>query len=198
MLWRGQALWAEPWWRNALCFPLLCPQTVEAAYGLVQDQLREGLVALREECSASAKQQEALIRSDMDQIISSRAFLEGKLQGMSTLQHKPWLWVRCVCVCNEEPSCSGEQESQCTLPQVSVLFSLGSLIFLITLPFFFMLFFLLPASRIGRGEEKWQEKERKTVKLRKREFGTFSQFAPSNVNSKPRQLQTWQGGSTSR
>ncbi|KAJ8274457.1 hypothetical protein COCON_G00090820 [Conger conger] len=56
--------------------------TVEAAYALVQDQLREGLVALKEECAASAKQQEALIRSDMDQIISSRAFLEGKLQAM--------------------------------------------------------------------------------------------------------------------
>ncbi|KAJ8270304.1 hypothetical protein GJAV_G00112740 [Gymnothorax javanicus] len=56
--------------------------TVEAAYALVQDQLREGLLALRDECAASAKQQEALIRSDMDQIISSRAFLEGKLQVM--------------------------------------------------------------------------------------------------------------------
>ncbi|KAJ8357198.1 hypothetical protein SKAU_G00199920, partial [Synaphobranchus kaupii] len=56
--------------------------TVEAAYALVQDQLREGLTALREECAASAKQQEALIRSDMDQIISSRVFLEGKLQAM--------------------------------------------------------------------------------------------------------------------
>ncbi|XP_035277761.1 protein Niban 1-like [Anguilla anguilla] len=56
--------------------------TVEAAYALVQDQLREELATLREECSASAKQQEALIRSNMDQIISSRTFLEGKLQAM--------------------------------------------------------------------------------------------------------------------
>ncbi|XP_036410282.1 protein Niban 1-like [Megalops cyprinoides] len=54
--------------------------TVEAAYALVQDQLQEGLAALKEECRASARQQEGLIRSDMDQIISSRAFLEGKLQ----------------------------------------------------------------------------------------------------------------------
>ncbi|KAI1882920.1 hypothetical protein AGOR_G00239860 [Albula goreensis] len=56
--------------------------TVEAAYTLVQEQLGEGLATLREECATSARQQEALIRSDMDQIISSRTFLEGKLQTM--------------------------------------------------------------------------------------------------------------------
>ncbi|KAJ8409491.1 hypothetical protein AAFF_G00228920 [Aldrovandia affinis] len=56
--------------------------TVEVAYSLVQDQLAEGLAALREECRDWARQQEALIRSDMDQIVSSRSFLEGKLQVM--------------------------------------------------------------------------------------------------------------------
>uniref|UniRef100_A0A8B9HDP7 Niban apoptosis regulator 1b n=1 Tax=Astyanax mexicanus TaxID=7994 RepID=A0A8B9HDP7_ASTMX len=56
--------------------------TVEATYVLVQEQLREGLQSLKEECREAAKQQEALIRSDMDQIINSRTFLQTKLQGL--------------------------------------------------------------------------------------------------------------------
>lgn len=55
---------------------------MEAAYLLVQDQLQKGLVALKAECQEAAKQQEGLIRSHMDEIISSRAFLAGKLRGM--------------------------------------------------------------------------------------------------------------------
>ncbi|XP_029105882.1 protein Niban-like isoform X1 [Scleropages formosus] len=54
--------------------------TVEAAYLLVQEQLSEGLAALKEECRTEAKQQEGLIRANMDQIINSRAFLMDKLQ----------------------------------------------------------------------------------------------------------------------
>ncbi|XP_018609777.1 protein Niban-like [Scleropages formosus] len=54
--------------------------TVEAAYLLVQEQLLKGFTALKGECQAVAKQQETLIRSHMDQIVSSRAFLEGKLK----------------------------------------------------------------------------------------------------------------------
>ncbi|XP_072547509.1 protein Niban 1 [Salminus brasiliensis] len=56
--------------------------TVEATYGLVQEQLRDGLQSLKDECREAAKQQEALIRSDMDQIINSRTFLETKLQAL--------------------------------------------------------------------------------------------------------------------
>ncbi|XP_030630585.1 protein Niban 1 [Chanos chanos] len=56
--------------------------TVEATYALVQEQLSEGLQALKEECREAAKKQEALIRSDMDQIINSRTFLETKLQSL--------------------------------------------------------------------------------------------------------------------
>ncbi|XP_036421218.1 protein Niban 1 [Colossoma macropomum] len=56
--------------------------TVEATYELVQEQLREGLQSLKDECREAAKQQEALIRSDMDQIVNSRTFLETKLQGL--------------------------------------------------------------------------------------------------------------------
>uniref|UniRef100_A0AAZ3QLV0 Niban 1/2/3 domain-containing protein n=2 Tax=Oncorhynchus tshawytscha TaxID=74940 RepID=A0AAZ3QLV0_ONCTS len=54
--------------------------TLEAAYHLVQDQLREGLKGLKEECKETARSHEALLRSDMDQIASSRTFLQAKLQ----------------------------------------------------------------------------------------------------------------------
>ncbi|XP_035390306.1 protein Niban 1 isoform X2 [Electrophorus electricus] len=56
--------------------------TVEATYELVQEQLRVGLLALKEECSMAVKQKEGLIRSDMDQITSSCTFLKTKLQGL--------------------------------------------------------------------------------------------------------------------
>ncbi|XP_064869722.1 protein Niban 1-like [Oncorhynchus nerka] len=54
--------------------------TLEAAYHLVQDQLRESLKGLKEECKEIARSHEALLRSDMDQIASSRTFLQAKLQ----------------------------------------------------------------------------------------------------------------------
>uniref|UniRef100_A0A8C8GFC7 Niban 1/2/3 domain-containing protein n=1 Tax=Oncorhynchus tshawytscha TaxID=74940 RepID=A0A8C8GFC7_ONCTS len=54
--------------------------TVEAAYILVQECLFEGMSALKEECRKAAHQQEVLIRSDMDQILNSRTYLEGKLR----------------------------------------------------------------------------------------------------------------------
>lgn len=56
--------------------------TVEATYELVREQLREGLESLKTDCINSGKQQEALIRSDMDQIINSQTFLETKLQAL--------------------------------------------------------------------------------------------------------------------
>uniref|UniRef100_A0A673VZB7 Niban apoptosis regulator 1a n=1 Tax=Salmo trutta TaxID=8032 RepID=A0A673VZB7_SALTR len=54
--------------------------TVEAAYFLVQECLFKGMSALKEECRKAAHQQEVLIRSDMDQILNSRTYLEGKLR----------------------------------------------------------------------------------------------------------------------
>ncbi|XP_048831943.1 protein Niban 1-like [Brienomyrus brachyistius] len=54
--------------------------TVEAAYLLVRDQLQKGFTALKAECQEAAKQQEGLIRSHMDEIISSRVFLASKLR----------------------------------------------------------------------------------------------------------------------
>ncbi|KAI7809888.1 putative protein Niban-like, partial [Triplophysa rosa] len=56
--------------------------TVEATYDIVQEQLREGLENLKKECRDATRQQEALIRSDMDQIINSQTFLETKLQAL--------------------------------------------------------------------------------------------------------------------
>lgn len=44
-------------------------------------QVQEALQTLKEECSTAAQQQGVVLRSNMDQIISSRAFLETKLQG---------------------------------------------------------------------------------------------------------------------
>ncbi|XP_034738021.1 protein Niban 1a [Etheostoma cragini] len=55
--------------------------TVEAAYVLVQEHLLEGLSALKEDCRASVRQQEVLMHSDMDQILSSRRQLEDKVRG---------------------------------------------------------------------------------------------------------------------
>ncbi|KAK7162896.1 hypothetical protein R3I93_007061 [Phoxinus phoxinus] len=54
--------------------------TVETTYELVHEQLREGLESLKNECRDATKLQEAIIRSDMDQIINSQTFLETKLQ----------------------------------------------------------------------------------------------------------------------
>ncbi|KAL7872022.1 hypothetical protein SRHO_G00070050 [Serrasalmus rhombeus] len=54
--------------------------TVEAAYYLVHETLMVGMTALKNECKEKAKKQSALMRSDMDQITSSRAFLESKLR----------------------------------------------------------------------------------------------------------------------
>ncbi|XP_016328280.1 protein Niban-like [Sinocyclocheilus anshuiensis] len=56
--------------------------TVEATYDLVHEQMREGLESLKNECREASKQQEALIRSDMDQINNSQTFLETKLQAL--------------------------------------------------------------------------------------------------------------------
>ncbi|XP_076135032.1 protein Niban 1a [Alosa pseudoharengus] len=58
--------------------------TVEAAYLLIQGHLLEGLTTLKEACKTSASQQEVLLRSNMDQITSSKAFLQNKLTAMVT------------------------------------------------------------------------------------------------------------------
>ncbi|XP_062412439.1 protein Niban 1a [Sardina pilchardus] len=58
--------------------------TVEAAYLLIQGHLLEGLTALKEECKTNASQQEVLLRSNMDQITSSKAFMQNKLTAMVT------------------------------------------------------------------------------------------------------------------
>ncbi|XP_058234521.1 protein Niban 1a isoform X2 [Hemibagrus wyckioides] len=54
--------------------------TIEEVYNLVQETLEEGMAALNDECREATKQQTALMRSNMDQIMSSRAFLENKLK----------------------------------------------------------------------------------------------------------------------
>ncbi|KAL0164845.1 hypothetical protein M9458_040598, partial [Cirrhinus mrigala] len=54
--------------------------TVEATYFLLQEHLFERMKTLKQECQEMVKQQDTLMRSDMDQIFNSRAFLEGKLR----------------------------------------------------------------------------------------------------------------------
>lgn len=41
----------------------------------------KGMTALKDECEEKADKQSARMRSDMDQIMSSRDFLESKLKG---------------------------------------------------------------------------------------------------------------------
>ncbi|KAM6261868.1 protein Niban 1 [Porphyrio hochstetteri] len=53
---------------------------VEETYGLVLQQVSEGLSALKEECCEFAKTLEGTIRSDMDQILNSKNFLAGKIK----------------------------------------------------------------------------------------------------------------------
>ncbi|XP_062858556.1 protein Niban 1a [Trichomycterus rosablanca] len=54
--------------------------TVDTAYNLVQETLLEGMTALNAECRETAKTQSALLCSNMDDIMSSRSFLENKLR----------------------------------------------------------------------------------------------------------------------
>ncbi|XP_016334645.1 protein Niban-like, partial [Sinocyclocheilus anshuiensis] len=58
--------------------------TVEATYFLLQEHLFERMKTLKQECQERVKRQDVLMRSDMDQITSSTAFLEGKLRAMVT------------------------------------------------------------------------------------------------------------------
>lgn len=60
---------------------------MEAAYILAQEHLLDGLSQLKEECRASARQQEVLIHSDMDQILESRRQLEEKVRGEAVTFH---------------------------------------------------------------------------------------------------------------
>ncbi|XP_076873654.1 protein Niban 1a [Brachyhypopomus gauderio] len=53
---------------------------VEEMYYLVQRTLMDGMATVKKECREAAEKHAALIRSDMDQIMSSRAFVEAKLR----------------------------------------------------------------------------------------------------------------------
>ncbi|XP_030607957.1 protein Niban 1-like [Archocentrus centrarchus] len=66
--------------------------TAQATYTLVLETLTAGLEALKEECRQTASNNQALIRSNLDQIMSSHSFLEQKVR---------------ACVCEEaEKVCS--------------------------------------------------------------------------------------------
>uniref|UniRef100_A0A3Q0QPR8 Niban 1/2/3 domain-containing protein n=1 Tax=Amphilophus citrinellus TaxID=61819 RepID=A0A3Q0QPR8_AMPCI len=66
--------------------------TAQATYTMVLETLTAGLEALKEECRQTASNNQALIRSNLDQIMSSHSFLEQKVR---------------ACVCEEaEKVCS--------------------------------------------------------------------------------------------
>ncbi|XP_045907005.1 protein Niban 1-like [Micropterus dolomieu] len=67
--------------------------TVHATYTLVLEQLTASLEALREECRQAASAKQALIRSNLDQIMSSHCFLEVKVR---------------ACICEEAEKVCGE------------------------------------------------------------------------------------------
>ncbi|KAG7235755.1 hypothetical protein INR49_002257, partial [Caranx melampygus] len=60
--------------------------TIQATYMLVLEQLTAGLKALRETCHQTALANQALIRSNLDQILSSHSFLEEKIRGIQGMQ----------------------------------------------------------------------------------------------------------------
>lgn len=59
-------------------------QTTQAAYTLVLEQVTSSLSVLRGECCQKASSSQTLIRSDLDQIMSSLTFLEEKVRGESS------------------------------------------------------------------------------------------------------------------
>ncbi|XP_073347087.1 protein Niban 1-like [Pagrus major] len=74
--------------------------TTQATYTLVLEQLTASLEALQEECRQTASANQALIRSNLDQIMSSHCFLEEKVR---------------ECICEEaEKVCS-----ECVAPYMS-------------------------------------------------------------------------------
>ncbi|XP_063742784.1 protein Niban 1-like isoform X2 [Eleginops maclovinus] len=74
--------------------------TVQASYSLVLEQLSVSLEALRAECRQTASANQALIRSNLDQIMSSHCFLEEKVK---------------ACICAEAEKVCGE----CVSPYMS-------------------------------------------------------------------------------
>ncbi|KAK1796483.1 hypothetical protein P4O66_008916, partial [Electrophorus voltai] len=53
---------------------------VEEMYFLVQQTMKEGMASLKKQCTEAVKKHSVLARSDMDQIMTSRAFVEAKVR----------------------------------------------------------------------------------------------------------------------
>lgn len=61
---------------------------MQVAYTLVLEQITSSLEALKEECRQKASANQTLIRSDLDQIMSSLCFLEEKVRGTVRYEKK--------------------------------------------------------------------------------------------------------------
>lgn len=79
---------------------------MQATYTLVLEQVSSSLQALRDECCQKASSSQTLIRSDLDQIVSSLRFLEGKVRG-ETLKHRQQHQTDC------EPLLERKKKIQC-------------------------------------------------------------------------------------
>lgn len=64
---------------------------MQGTYTLVLEQVTSSLKTLREECRQKASSSQTLIRSDLDQIMSSLTFLEEKVRGETVKRLQPHL-----------------------------------------------------------------------------------------------------------
>lgn len=64
---------------NGLC--LICGQISDAVYGLVQSQAQAQYEAVVQSCEAGRPPLETTIRTDMDQIITSKEHVTSKIRG---------------------------------------------------------------------------------------------------------------------
>lgn len=67
-----------PWAQQLI---IVFVQTMQGTYSLVLEQVTSSLEALKEECHQKASNSQNLIRSALDQIMSSLTFLEEKIRG---------------------------------------------------------------------------------------------------------------------
>lgn len=72
--------------------PNLCPQISDAVYRLVYEQAKARFEAVLSKLQLARPAMEAVIRTDMDQIITSKEHLASKIRG-TCWDHGPWAWA---------------------------------------------------------------------------------------------------------
>lgn len=74
----------------------LSPQISDAVYRMVYEQTKAQYDAVTAKCEQERPQMESIIRTDMDQIITSKEHLASKIRG-AALGQTTWAWL-CVAV----------------------------------------------------------------------------------------------------